>query len=278
MFTNVIQLYYKYIERVVTMRRIIMIDTAESAARFGQLVSDNFAVSSAEHESELEEVFENDKPDAVVIDAEYAADRIDEILDSVHEVIHSVSTPVVIVTESNDMERQSELARCGANDVIHLPLCKELLVRRLDSAIPEEGLNDSFGVDELMERVAEGNTERGAYIVQQGHFTSICRFVKRGLERSKKNVQVLLMTLSSHSDEQSDMEMLDTLSSAVKLCLRRGDISSVCNKKQIVILLMDADDDGGHLVANRIVSNFYSECDDDNFEVRYDIRELSHVI
>ncbi len=41
---------------------------------------------------------------------------------------------------------------------------------------------------------------------------------------------------------------------------------------------MDADDDGGHLVANRIVSNFYSECDDDNFEVRYDIRELSHVV
>lgn len=260
------------------MRRIIMIDTAESAARFGQLVSDSFVVSSAELESELEEVFENGKPDAVVINAEYAADRLDEILDSVHEVIHSVSTPVVIVTESNDMERQSELARCGADDVIHLPLCRELLVRRLDSAIPEEGLNDSFGVDELMERVAERNNDRGAYIVQQGQFTSICRFVKRGLERSKKNVQVLLMTLSSHSDEQSDMEMLDTLSSAVKLCLRRGDISSVCNKKQIVILLMDADDDGGHLVANRIVSNFYSECDDDNFEVRYDIRELSHVI
>ena len=60
----------------------------------------------------------------------------------------------------------------------------------------------------------------------------------------------------------------------MRLCLRRGDIASVCGKDQIVVLLIGADDDGGHLVANRIVSSFYSECDDDSFTLEYDIHEI----
>ena len=43
---------------------------------------------------------------------------------------------------------------------------------------------------------------------------------------------------------------------------------------RVVVLLIDADDNGGHLVASRIVSSFYSECDDDAFELSYDITEI----
>ena len=78
------------------------------------------------------------------------------------------------------------------------------------------------------------------------------------------------MTLRGNSDSPKTIEngTMNLLSEAVKMCLRRGDISSVCSKNQIVILLMDADDDGGHLVANRMVGNFYSECEDSDLELQ----------
>ena len=42
----------------------------------------------------------------------------------------------------------------------------------------------------------------------------------------------------------------------------------------MLVLLIGADDEGGHLVANRIVSSFYSECDDSDLELTYDIRAV----
>ena len=95
------------------------------------------------------------------------------------------------------------------------------------------------------------------------------------MERLEKQCQALIFTLDK--DEKSEKEtddVMDILSDAVKICLRRGDIFSVCQSNQIAIILMGADDDGGHLVANRIVSNFYSKCYDDDFSLTYDIREI----
>ena len=51
-------------------------------------------------------------------------------------------------------------------------------------------------------------------------------------------------------------------------------MSSVCGDDRVVILLIGADDEGGHLVASRIVSSFYSKCEDDSYELSYDIREV----
>ena len=69
-------------------------------------------------------------------------------------------------------------------------------------------------------------------------------------------------------------KVMHTLSEAVRLCLRRGDMASVCGDDSVIVLLIGADDSGGHLMASRIVSSFYSECDDDAFELSYDIREV----
>ena len=67
---------------------------------------------------------------------------------------------------------------------------------------------------------------------------------------------------------------MNILSEEIRKCLRRGDIASVCGEDRILVLLIGADHEGGQLVAERIVSSFYSECDDDSFEVSYDLREV----
>jgi hypothetical protein len=55
-------------------------------------------------------------------------------------------------------------------------------------------------------------------------------------------------------------------------------MSSVCGSDQVLVLLIGADDEGGHLAANRIVSSFYNECSDDSFELTYDIREIHSAV
>lgn len=263
------------------MRHIIIFDSQDGAHRFSMAIADGFICSAAENEPELKRLVLSKTPDAVVINAEYASDGLCDVVKNTRRILPSYDVPIIIATAENDCERQSEMCRFGADEIIHMPLCSELLTKSIcslltDSSADISDIPEVFGVDELMDMVTEKNTERGAYIVKKNHFASICHFVERGLKRSRKNVQVLLMTLRGNSDSPKTIEngTMNLLSEAVKMCLRRGDISSVCSKNQIVILLMDADDDGGHLVANRIVSNFYSECEDSDLELQYDIREL----
>ena len=64
------------------------------------------------------------------------------------------------------------------------------------------------------------------------------------------------------------------LSEEIRKCLRRGDISTICSEDKILVLLIGADEEGGRLVAERVVSSFCNECDDDSYEVTYDLREV----
>ena len=136
------------------------------------------------------------------------------------------------------------------------------------------GSNDKMITLENLMDVRDGN--EGAYCVRSGDFTNIFRFVLRVLERTGKDAQILVLTLSSDEKHSisSQKSVMTTLSEAVRMCLRRGDMSSVCGDDKILVLLIGADDEGGHLVASRIVSSFYSECTDDSYEITYDIKEV----
>lgn len=268
------------------MKHVAIIDEHIGAEKLGKIISSDFTFSAAECESEFTEASVIHMPDVIILNADFASDKTAEIINSIRDCCSMKKIPILLFTSDNNCERQSELFSCGADDIMHFPLCKELILRRIkllisDSDTQANAPKERFCFDDIMDMVSEKKYEKGGYIVQKSDFASIYRFVMRGLERSRKNVQVLLMTLSCSSEAaetEAEKNVMDLLSNAVKLCLRRGDISSVCSKNQIVILLMDADDDGGHLVANRIVSNFYGECDDENFELQYDIREIDRAV
>ncbi len=268
------------------MKHIAIIDEHNSAEELGNMIKSRFSFSVSDCVSGFNSEYTGQKPDAIILNADFSTDKTKSFVNSLRNVDFLKSTPILLVTSDNDCEHQADLLSCGADDIMHFPLCKELIIKRLNLHIRENeafhpNCDGCFCFDDIMDMVTEKKYERGGYSVEKNDFANICRFVVRGLERSRKNVQVLLMTLNNSTDRSENEvaeNVMQLLSNAVKLCLRRGDISSVCSKNQIVILLMDADDDGGHLVANRIVSNFYGECDDDNFELHYDIREIDRAV
>lgn len=267
------------------MKHIIIIDNEHDASSFGNLISNSFTFSVAESTDNIQSMSAVKVPDIISINADNSGFLILEMIHEIKSVPSLSKIPVIFVTSNNDCKYQEILCSCGADDIILMPMCKELIVKKMNYliaafSIREVELNDSNEIqfDEFINLLSEKKCDNGAYVVKHNDFANVYRFVLRGIERTKRSAQVLLLTLNNEHEktqEAYEMNTMKTLSNAVKLCLRRGDMSSVCSKNQVVILLMGADDSGGHLVANRIISNFYSECDDNEFKINYDIREIS---
>lgn len=121
-------------------------------------------------------------------------------------------------------------------------------------------------------------SQNGAIQVTYDSFASIYHFVEKLAERSGQCVQTLLLTLVpkknaviSKSILQSAMQILYN---AVHITLRKNDVLTGCSSSQILVLLMDADDDGGHMAVNRIINTFLGLYDYPLFDLHYDIRPI----
>lgn len=263
------------------MKQIAVIDSLKCEKLWKSIISGDFVFEVAENAADFAEkaVF-----DAVIVNADFAGGKIKETICEAKRIFSLKNRPMAVITTDCDCEKQDYFCSCGADDILRLPICTKLLINRIKlliAAFPEAAKNNKesyLDFDDLMSFVEESRNSRGAMCVPKNEFTKICSFVLRGLERNKKKVQLLLFTLEcvneSVDDETSD-KVMRILSEAVQQCLRKNDMASTCSGNQVLVLLTGADDDGGHLVANRIVSNFYSECDDDAFELQYDIREIN---
>lgn len=215
--------------------------------------------------------------DTVILSEQLNGRPIEENYEKLRSLQGFKSVPAAAVTFDHSSDRQDELLKIGFDDVLRLPLCDKLILRRIEglaSMLPYTLSGDRFSFESLIDIRDDGKS--GAYSVQSGDLSTIYRFVIRILQRLGTSAQVLLLKLACDSDDLQEKvnQVMQILANDVRLCLRRGDIASVCGKDQIVVLLIGADDDGGHLVANRIVSSFYSECDDDSFTLEYDIHEI----
>lgn len=211
--------------------------------------------------------------DIIIISNSCNDSRAAEILKFAKSSHEFRKIPVAVLSESSETKRQIELLDMGFDDVWTLPMCRDIFIKRID------GLTAAFGKEQLSFENLLAITDdgrRGAYCVPSCDFPNIYKFVLRMLQRVKKNAQLLRMTLVSdkNMNEQNQNEVMFTLTRAVTSCLRRGDIISTCDKNQIIVLLIGANDEGGHLVASRIVSSFYSRCSDSSFEITYDIQEV----
>ncbi len=121
-------------------------------------------------------------------------------------------------------------------------------------------------------------TECGAIQVEYDNFTSIFQFVEQLAARSGQSVQTLLLTLrpateQTGSEEQRQIAM-SLLREAIQQTLRKNDVLTGCSDSQFLVLLMDADDDGGHLAVNRIFNTFLGLYDGDAYRLHYDIRPI----
>ncbi|WP_295087962.1 hypothetical protein [Ruminococcus sp.] len=214
--------------------------------------------------------------DIIIVSESYCSGSVGSVIENIRATAKHCNTPVAAFTSEGTCENQEILLALGFDDVIRTPICGQLLLRRakaLATVVPHNDLHRSITLDSLL-KIKDG--ESGAYCVRSVDFTNIFRFVLRFLERTQKRTQILLFNLSTHRRSSYDKweQMMGILSEEIRKCLRRGDISTVCGEDRILVLLIGADSEGGCLVADRIVNSFYSECDDDSFEVTYDLREV----
>ena len=100
----------------------------------------------------------------------------------------------------------------------------------------------------------------------------------RILGRVGSGAQVIVVKLERPAEAEDEAgRVMEILSRAVHNCLRRGDMTAVCGRDKVLVLLIGANDDGGHLAVNRLVNSFYSECTDSRFELSYDMKTVGEA-
>ena len=128
--------------------------------------------------------------------------------------------------------------------------------------VHEENRRSSQTVDlnYLREFMSRADSGRGAYLLDFENFHHVYNFIRRFVERSNREVQTVLFTVRSvsmHDEEISETELaLELLEKAVYTSLRRSDVSTRYSGKQLIVILMDANQVNGDMVARRIIDCF----------------------
>ncbi len=127
----------------------------------------------------------------------------------------------------------------------------------------------------LREFMARADSGKGAYQLDLDSFHHVYNFIRRFIERSGRDVQIVLFTAYSENSavmEQHEIDSaLETLEQAIFTSLRRADVSTRYSSKQIIVLLMDANAEKGDMVARRIMECFKNIYKNTLVRIGYDI-------
>ena len=211
-----------------------------------------------------------DDSEAVVLSQDYAGDRIVTMIRD----LTANPTPAAVATYDHTVATQDLLLDYGADDLFVLPASSRLVAHRLealaDRAVMPEGHIDFAAFD----RIREANQGRGAFIVNEQDFTNIYRFVSRILERLDKSAQLIIFNFDTDDHGFVETEDIYHFVKIVQACLRRGDISAVCGK-QVLLILMGTDTAGGELVIKRLRSTFEGHYYDSDCTITCKIRQIN---
>ncbi len=111
--------------------------------------------------------------DCVLISQSYAGNRCTEFI----EQMKQLHIPCAVVTFEGTMENQEYLLQCGADDVITLPICTELLKKRIHALVDTPVRSDAEMSFAAFDRIMESNQGNGSFIVAEHDFLNIYRFV-----------------------------------------------------------------------------------------------------
>ena len=139
-------------------------------------------------------------------------------------------------------------------------------------------LDRQMGLSQLLRQVAEHKYRKGAYLVEYDRFTYIYQFIVRNIERSCQEVQIILLSLEaaagSDVSEETIEDCLMLMETAITHSLRRGDVTTRLSATQQIVILMDTNDENGHMVADRIMAKYKSLAGDRGVPASYDISEV----
>ena len=110
----------------------------------------------------------------------------------------------------------------------------------------------------LRDFMSRADSGRGAYLLDFESFHHVYNFIRRFVERSSREVQTVLFTVSETGEpDATETELaLELLEKAIYTSLRRSDVSTRYSSKQIIVILMDANAENGDIVSGRIIECF----------------------
>ena len=148
-----------------------------------------------------------------------------------------------------------------------------------------ERSRSATGVDlnYLGELFSRADSGKGAFLLDFDNFNNVYNFIRRTVERSGREVQTVLFTLSNvEGADEPDTEEIETalemLEKAIYTSLRRIDVSTRYSSRQIIVLLLDANEENGDIVARRIISCFKKLYVGGNIDIDYDITKMEGKI
>ncbi len=128
---------------------------------------------------------------------------------------------------------------------------------------------------DLMNRADSGN---GAYLMDFESFHHVYNFIRRFVERSDRDVQIVLFTMTENGNSKPDASETETamelLEQSIYTSLRRSDISTRYSSRQMIVILMDANSDNGDMVAERVINDFNKVNNCDKVRIDYGIARL----
>ena len=130
-------------------------------------------------------------------------------------------------------------------------------------------------LQDLMSRADKGV---GAYLLDFESFHHVYNFIRRFVERSNRDVQTVLFTVTetgtSGPDATETEYALEVLEKAIYTSLRRSDVSTRYSSKQLIVILMDANSESGDMVAERILENFQKLYNSHKVRIDYGIARM----
>lgn len=132
----------------------------------------------------------------------------------------------------------------------------------------------------LREVMNRGDGGKGVYSIDFESFHHVYHFISRFIERSKTDVQILLFTVVESSVQDLDVteveKVLELLENAIYQSLRRSDVSTRYSSRQLIVILMDANEENGDMVAERILNCFYELYADEKVKIEYGIARMDN--
>lgn len=142
----------------------------------------------------------------------------------------------------------------------------------------ERRKSSQMDLEQLMRQIAERKYRPGAYTIEYDRFSFIYQFIARNVERSKQHVQVILFSVELPDETELPLEKLEDslmlLETAIVRSLRRGDVTTRFSSTQQIVILMDANEENGKLVAKRILDKYHSVGSDHVIPTQFEIMEL----
>lgn len=112
-------------------------------------------------------------------------------------------------------------------------------------------------IRDIMQR---SDTGKGTYMLDFDSFQHIYNFIHRIVVRSNRDVHTILFTLNMNDIQKEDPTEIESameiLEQAVFRSLRRVDVSTRYSSRQLIVILLDANEENSVFVAERILNCF----------------------